>query len=133
MPKLTLEQISPGEAKRLGTIFRNLKHSGFKKAMLSFSDIDIIYKCLGIGISVGESRHLYPSEYITIMQGFYDLYRWGKYDDEDECVWLMNKIKSEAFHRIRNQYYGYLNYFYLVELIKIHGKKCGLRINPYRL
>lgn len=130
---MNLHEISPGEAERLGTIFRNLQHFGFKKAMLSFSDVDMLFRCLGVRISVGENMYLYPSEYITIMNAFYKLYRWGQYDDEDECVWLLNKIKSEAFHRIRNQYYGRLNYFMLVELIKCHGQKCGLRINPYRL
>lgn len=133
MPKLTLEQISPEEAKRLGTIYRNLNHFGFKKSMLSFSDVHILWNCLGVHISVGENLHLYPSEYITVMQAFYDLYHWGKYDDEEECVWLLNKIKSEAWHRIRNQYYGNLNYFCLVELVKMHGKECGLRLNPFKL
>ena len=133
MPKLTLEQISPYDAKRLGTIFRNLQHFGFKKSMLSISDVNIISRCLGIKLSLGENMYLYVSEYVTLMNAFYELYRWGTYDDEDECVWLMNKIKSEAFHRIRNQYYGLLNYHKLVALVHCHGKACGLRLNPYKL
>lgn len=133
MPKLTLEQISPGDAKRLGTIYRNLIHYGFKKAMLSFSDVDIIYRCFGIKISVGDNMYLYVSEYVTLMNKFYELYRWGTYDDEDECVWLLNKIKSEAWHKIRNQCYGRLNYHMLVALVHCHGKACKLKLNPHRL
>lgn len=70
MPKLTLEQISPNDAKRLGTIFRNLQHFGFKKSMLSISDVDIISRCFGIKISVGDNMYLYVSEYVTLMNAF---------------------------------------------------------------
>ena len=73
--------------------------------------------------------YIRPSEYITVMQAFYDLYRWGKYDEDDEIVWLLNKIKSEKFYKIILNYDGQLNYLTILELIKVHRKECGLRLN----
>ena len=127
MPKL--EELAPLDAKSIGILYRNLNHWGFKKSMISFSQVDLIYRCLGISISVGENMYLFPSEYVTIIQAIYDLYRWGKYDDEDECVWLLHRIKSDAFHRLRNQCYGRLSYLSLVEAVKVHKDTFGLKIN----
>ena len=128
MTKHTLEQLSQEDAKRLGTIYRNLNHFGFRKAMLSVADVNVIWDCLGVHIAVSDN-YIRPSEYVTVMQAFYGLYRWGKYDDEDEVVWLLNKIKSEDFHKVRSNYYGQLNYLMLLELIKVHGQACGLRLD----
>ena len=128
MSKITLEQLTQEDTRRLGTIYRNLNHFGFKKAMLSMADLKILRKCLGFHLDVSDT-YIRPSEYITVMQAFYDLYRWGKYDEEDEIVWLLNKIKSEKFYKMLLNYEGQLNYLTILELIKVHGKECGLRLN----
>ena len=128
MSKISLEQLTQEDTRRLGTIYRNLNHFGFKKAMLSMADLKILRKCLGIHLDVSDT-YIRPSEYITVMQAFYDLYRWGKYDEEDEVVWLLNKIKSENFYKMILNYDGQLNYLTILDLIKVHGKGCGLRLN----
>ena len=65
MSTISLEQLTQEDTRRLGTIYRNLRHFGFKKAMLSMADLKILRKCLGIHLDVSDT-YIRPSEYIYI-------------------------------------------------------------------
>ena len=73
--------------------------------------------------------YLYPSEYVQIMQSIYEIYGWGSYDDEDELVWLWNKIKSKDFITMVRRNYGEVHYTQLVTLLAIYKKDFNLRLN----
>lgn len=44
MSKITLEQLTQEDTRRLGTIYRNLNYFGFKRAMLSMADLKVLRK-----------------------------------------------------------------------------------------
>lgn len=132
MPK-TFEQLTSLEKKRLGQLYRNLQHFGFKKALLSINEYTLIYEWFGLKFYLRENGYLCPSEYVSLMQAIYEIYGWGLYDDEDECVWLWNKIKSEDFLTMVRNNYGNVHYNQLVALLAIHKKAFNLRIDMDKL
>ena len=127
MPK-TFEQLTTLEKKRLGQIYRNIQFFGFRKALISVSDYTFIHNLFRLNFNPQANRYLYPSEYIQLMQAIYDIYGWGKYDDEDEYVWLWNKIKSKDFLTMVRNTYGNVNYLQLATLINLYRKDFNLRI-----
>ena len=126
MPK-TFEQLTSLEKKRLGQLYRNLQHFGFRKSLLAINDYSYIYEWFGLKFSLRMNGYLYPSEYVQLMQAIYEIYGWGKYDDEDECVWLWNKIKSKDFITMVRRNYGEVHYTQLVTLLAIYKKDFNLR------
>lgn len=128
MPK-TFEQLTNLEKKRLGQLYRNLQHFGFRKALLSINEYTLIHEWFGLKFYLRENGLLYPSEYIQIMQSIYEIYGWGPYDDEDECVWLWNKIKSRDFITMVRRNYGEVHYIQLVTLLAIYKKDFNLRLD----
>ena len=128
MPK-TFEQLTSLEKKRLGQLYRNLHHFGFRKSLLAINDYSCIYEWFGLKLNLRMNGYLYPSEYVQIMQSIYDIYGWGKYDDEDELTWLWNKIKSKDFITMVRRNYGEVHYTQLVTLLAIYKKDFNLRLN----
>lgn len=129
MPK-TFEQLTNLEKKRLGQLYRNLQHFGFRKAFISIHDYTFIYNLFELKFTLRENGCLCPSEYIQLMQAIYDIYGWGIYDDEDELTWLWNKIKSEDFIIMLRRTYGNITtYLQLATLINLYKKDFKLRIH----
>ena len=128
MPK-TFEQLTSLEKKRLGQLYRNLQHFGFRKSLLAINDYSYIYEWFGLKLHLRMNGYLYPSEYVQIMQAIYEIYGWGKYDDEDELTWLWNKIKSKDFITMVRRNYGEVHYTQLVTLLAIYKKDFNLRLN----
>lgn len=130
----TFDQLTTDEKRKLGIIYRNLAHNGFKKSILSINNYILIHDVLNLKLHLRDNGFLYPSEYIQVMQGIYDIYGWGEYDDEDEYLWLRNRIKSQDFINMLNNCYAYATrYECLVGLIRLYKDKFNLKIKVEEL
>lgn len=117
----------------IGTIYRNLAFWGFKKSMIAYFQLQLLNQTFNLELDYPVDGRLRPSQYVKIMQEIYKLYGWGKYDDEEEIVWLKNKIKSQEFLDYVLNVYGNCDYLQWVDLIRLHKQAFNLRIKDMEL